>query len=276
VTSPGCNIRHNDSAFLGVEFISLSKDLLAPVFYAGAFLASAVLAIIAMMVIYFIDVPRSPVHRFDAGAGKGEAPRPLREILAQTSTRIAILAGMISHGVMMFAMTAAPIAMTACNHSLDEAAGVIQIHLLAMYLPGFFTGRLIARFGSLRVILAGLALLLIAGVVAMGGVTLARFMWAMGILGLGWNLSFVGATFLLTESCRLSERARLQGFNEIMVFGFVALAALVAGPLLKWSGWSGGNIALMPFVAGCAALILWLAWIERRGEGAALKGAGAG
>jgi MFS family permease len=256
------------SAVLGAKFVLLSKDLLAPVFYAGAFLAASVLAILSMMVIYFIDVPHSPVHRYD-NPGDDAPPRPLREILAQTKTRIAILAGMISHGVMMFSMTAAPIAMMACNHTVGEAAGVIQIHLLAMYLPGFFTGRLIVRFGAVRIILVGLALLLLAGGVALGGVSLSRFMLAMGILGLGWNLSFVGATSLLTETYRPSERGLAQGFNEIAVFGFVALAALLAGPILEWSGWSGINIALMPFVLACAVMVIWLAVLERRETGGA-------
>jgi MFS family permease len=133
-----------------------------------------------------------------------------------------------------------------------------------MYLPGFFTGQLINRFGVMRMILFGLALLLIAGTIALGGVSLSRFMLAMGVLGLGWNFSFVGATALLTETYRPSERGLVQGFNELAVFGFVALAALLAGPVLKWGGWSGVNIALLPFVLACAALVLWLAFLERR------------
>jgi len=109
------------SAILGAQFVIQTKDLLAPVFYAGAFLASSVLAIASMIVLYFVDVPHSPVHRYDNL--DGETPRPLREILRQKKIRIAILTGTISHGVMMFGMTAAPIAMMACNHSLGPSPG---------------------------------------------------------------------------------------------------------------------------------------------------------
>ncbi len=244
------------SALLGAQFVLYTKDFLAPAFYAGSFLATSVLAILSMMVLYFIDVPHSPVHRYDNP--DGEAPRPLREILRQTRIQIAILTGTISHGVMMFGMTAVPIAMIACNHSIGDAAGVIQIHLLAMYLPGFFTGHLINRFGVERVILTGLVMLVIAGSIALGGVELSRFAIAMGLLGLGWNLSFVGATAMLTECYRRSERGLVQGFNEIVVFGFVAMAAFLAGPILKWGGWSGINITLIPFVLACVVLVVWL------------------
>ncbi|MCF6198287.1 MAG: MFS transporter [Hyphomicrobiaceae bacterium] len=244
------------SAILGAQFVIQTKDLLAPAFYAGAFLAASVLAIASMLVLYFVDVPHSPVHRYDNP--DGEAPRPLREILRQKRIRIAILTGTISHGVMMFGMTAAPIAMMACNHSLGAVAGVIQIHLLAMYLPGFFTGHLINRFGVERIMLTGLVLLVVAGSIASFGVELSRFALAMGLLGLGWNLSFVGATTLLTQCYRPSERGMVQGFNELVVFGFVALAALMAGPILKYSGWSGINITLIPFVLASIALVIWL------------------
>ncbi len=249
------------SALLGAQFVLQTKDLLAPAFYAGAFLATSVLAIASMVVLYFVDVPHSPVHRYDNPAS--EAPRPFWQILRQTKIRIAILTGMISHGVMMFGMTAVPVAMIACNHSVGDAATVIQIHLIAMYLPGFFTGQLINRFGVERVMLSGLVLLVIAGTVALGGVELSRFALAMGLLGLGWNLSFVGATSLLIQCYRPSERGLVQGFNEIVVFGFVALTAVLAGPVLQWGGWSGINIALMPFVLGSIALVFWLFYRER-------------
>jgi len=244
------------SAILGAQFVLQTKDLLAPAFYAGAFLATSLLAILSMLVLYFVDVPHSPVHRYDSP--DGEAPRPLREILRQKKIRIAILTGTISHGVMMFGMTAAPIAMMACNHSVGAVAGIIQIHLLAMYLPGFFTGHLINRFGVEPIMLSGLSLLVIAGTIALFGVELSRFALAMGLLGLGWNLSFVGATTLLTQCYRPSERGMVQGFNELFVFGFVALAALMAGPILEFGGWSGINITLIPFVLGAVVLVGWL------------------
>ena len=250
------------SALLGAQFVLYTKDLLAPAFYAGAFLATSVLAILSMMVLYFVDVPHSPVHRYD-NPGE-ETPRSLVEILRDSKIRIAILTGTISHGVMMFGMTAVPVAMIACNHSVGEAATVIQVHLLAMYLPGFFTGHLINRFGVERIMLTGLVLLAIAGSIALGGVELSRFALAMGVLGLGWNLSFVGATSLLTQCYRPSERGLVQGFNEIVVFGFVALAALMAGPVLHRGGWAAVNITLMPFVVAAIAVVIWLFVRDRR------------
>jgi MFS family permease len=261
------------SALAGAQLVLQTKDLLAPAFYAGAFLAASVLAILSMLVLYFVDVPHSPVHRFERRGD--EAVRPWREILAQPRLRIAMLTGTISHGVMMFGMTAAPVAMIACHHGVDEAAGVIQVHLLAMYVPSFFTGHLISRLGVEKVVLAGLLLLLVAGGIALGGVSVTRFMLAMGVLGIGWNLSFVGATSMLTQTHRRSERGLVQGLNEIVVYGFVALAALMAGPILSWSGWVGINIALIPFVGACFALVVWLlAGGAARGRGGAAEAAG--
>jgi len=259
------------SALLGAQFVLQTKDMLAPVFYAGAFLAASALAILSMLVLYFVDVPHSPVHRFES-SGK-DAPRPLKDLLKQTRLQIAMLTGTVSHGVMMFGMTAAPIALLACDHSVGDAASIVQVHLLAMYAPSFFTGHLINRFGVERVIMVGLLLLVAAGGVALGGVSLQRFVFAMGLLGLGWNLSFVGATAMLTQCHSTSERGMVQGLNEIVVYGFVALAALMAGPILKWSGWSGVNITLIPFVLGCLALVVWLfAQERRRGESGGGRG----
>jgi MFS family permease len=158
-------------------------------------------------------------------------------------------------------MTSTPLAMVGHGFSPQHAADVVRWHVFAMFAPSFFTGVLIARFGVERVIAAGLMLLGVCAAIALSGVEIHRFYLALILLGVGWNFSFVGATSLLATAHSVEERAKVQGFNDFLVFGLVSVASFSSGALLNSSGWSAVQIAALP---GIVVGLLALAWIGIR------------
>jgi MFS family permease len=136
---------------------------------------------------------------------------------------------------------------------------VIQWHVLGMFVPSFFTGHLIARFGVEKICLFGMALLILSAVVAMAGIDFANFAVALILLGLGWNFGFIGGTTLLTGTYASSERAKVQGFNDFAISATMAVASLASGKLLSGLGWNAVNLAVFPMAALAVALVLWLA-----------------
>jgi MFS family permease len=196
-----------------------------------------------------------------AGAG-----RPLLEILRQPRLIVAILCGMMATGVMNLVMTATPIAMVDCGFTVDDSSWVIQWHVLAMFVPSFFTGTLISRFGAERISLAGLSILAGAGLAAIFGIRFENFAAALILLGLGWNFAFIGATTMVAECYRAAERSRVQAINDFAIFMTVAIASLLSGKLLDGSGWSAVNYAVFP-MAGLAFLsLIWQAGASLRGR----------
>jgi MFS family permease len=173
---------------------------------------------------------------------------------------------------MNLVMTSSPLAIVGCGFDKSDASDVVTLHVLAMFAPSFFTGHLIARFGTERIIAAGLTILAAAGAVAMAGVALENFYIALILLGLGWNFGFIGATTLLTSAQRPEERGRLQGLNDLVVFGGVTLASFSSGGLMNCAGgsvqagWQMVNLAMLPFLvlAGGALIWLWFRPEERR------------
>jgi len=161
------------------------------------------------------------------------------------------------------AVARAPLAMIACDHSVTDATLGMQWHILAMFAPSFFTGHLIARFGVERVTGAGLALLIISGLVAMAGITLWHFWSALILLGLGWNFGFIGATSMVTRCYRPEERNKVQSFNDFLIFGSLAISSLASGKLLVSYGWDAVNGVLFPVVLAAGALLLWLTLRQR-------------
>lgn len=244
------------AAFLGTLIVMGTAKLLDPFMFAASYLTGAGLAIIAMPVLASLTVP-PPV---DTSSGQG---RKLTEILREPRFLAAMLSGMISYGLMNLVMTASPIAMVDCGLTVNDAAFALQWHVLAMYVPSFFTGGLITRFGAPRVTAAGLFLLGAAGVVALSGVAFQHFAISLILLGLGWNFGFIGATALLTRCYSPAERDRAQGINEFAISATVAFASLSSGKILAAAGWSAVNLTVFPAVAISLALLLWL---QRRPE----------
>ncbi len=239
------------AAFVGGQLVALSSDWLGPVPFVGGYATCVVLSLIAFVVMSFLTIPKlSEDDQADSG-------RPLGEIFSQHKAIVAVGCGMVGYGIMTLVMTATPIAMIGCGLSVKDAAFVIQWHIFSMFAPSFFTGNLIARFGVMPVIAAGLALLTGCGLVALSGLEVERFLAALILLGLGWNFTFVGATTLLTECYDASERSKVQAANDLMVFAVVAIASFASGGLLNGLGWDAVNFALFPFVFLAALLTLW-------------------
>ncbi len=245
------------AAFSGPQLAKATADLLAPIPFLGAYLAVAGLPVLAALLLLFLDIPLPGTAERDAPA------RPMLEILRQPAFGVAVLGGMVGYGVMSLVMTATPLAMIGCGFAFHDAAGVIQWHILAMFAPSFVTGSIIQRFGVLQVMLAGMVLLTACTVAALAGIELANFAVALIALGLGWNFAFVGASTLLTETYRPSERAKVQGVNDFLVFGSVASASFSSGALLHFLGWDAVQVFALPFVALATAAILWLMWLRR-------------
>jgi MFS family permease len=161
-------------------------------------------------------------------------------------------------------MTATPIAMDFCGHPFSAAAFVIEWHVVAMFTPGFFTGSLIRRFGTLRVILAGAGLTVVAVFVALNGITVMHFVVALAFVGVGWNFMYTGGTTLLTETYRPAEKSRTQGLNDLIVFATMGVSSFASGALVTATGWETMNRAALPVLATIAGAALWLMWMRRR------------
>jgi MFS family permease len=249
------------AAIIGPQTAILTRNLFAPIPFAGAFFAGACLAAIALFVLSFL----SGSARLPPRSLQGSGGRPLAEIVRQPRFIVAVLCAIGSYSMMTLVMTAAPLAMVACGLGEDNAALGIQWHVLAMFGPSFFTGRLIARFGAARIIAVGLVLLAGCAAVALSGIDVAHFWLAIILLGLGWNFGFVGATTMVTTTYRMEERAKVQGFNDLLVFGVVAAASFSSGALFSTVGWSWINLVVFPIVLLCS---LALATLFLSGRGA--------
>ena len=231
------------AAIIGPQVVIWTRDALPATPFAGSFYSQAALALLALPLLMGLRLP-PPQPK----AVSGEA-RPLGEIARTPQFITACTAGVVSYGLMAFLMTAAPMAMVGCGFSVGEAAMGIQWHVLAMFVPSFFTGKLIARFGKRPVTALGLAMIGAAGALALMGLDIFHFWGSLILLGVGWNFGFIGATAMLTDCYRPPERAKVQALNDFLVFGTVALASFGSGQLLHSAGWNGINIGMLPLVA---------------------------
>lgn len=244
---------------VGPQTVIATKDMFAPILFAGTYLAQAGLALVSLFLLAFVRIPKPPRLTREQSGG-----RPLLQIMSQPRFVVAAACGICSYALMSLVMTATPLAMIACGLSETDAALGIQWHVLAMFGPSFFTGGLIARFGKERIVSIGLALLAGCSVVALMGIELTHFWTALVLLGLGWNFGFIGATAMLTDTYRPEERNLVQAVNDFLVFGFVAAASFSSGALLNAFGWGTVNILVFPFVVLCLALLIWLVLAERK------------
>lgn len=239
------------AAMLGPILARLTKDVLDPPFFAS-FLA---LIGVAMLAALFSLGLRLPPPTKDYGEG---SRRPFAEIARQPKFQIAVVSGVVGYGTMNLLMSATPLAMMHVGHGFANTATVIQWHIVAMFAPSFFTGKLIQRIGILRVMLLGCLLNLACIGVSLNGVELAHFEFGLILLGVGWNFLYVGATTLLTETYRKEERSTVQAFNDTVVFLVVTLATMFAGKLVNSVGWQDINLYSILPIAIVMICILWL------------------
>jgi MFS family permease len=248
------------AALLGPTLARNTLDLL-PVQYAGVYLALIAVYLLVGCVVSFISIPK-PVRRQGPSGG-----RPLGEIVRQPKFIIAVCAGTFGYLVMSFLMTVTPIAMGVCGFTFADSSYVIQAHVLGMYLPAFFTGHLIARFGVHNILMAGAVLLGTCIAINLAGITFLNFLSALVLVGVGWNFLFTGGTTLLTETYTPEEKAKVQGLNDFFIWGTISIGAVTSGAVQHTLGWEAVNLVMAPLVLVVFAVTIWLRISARRAAG---------
>jgi MFS family permease len=226
----------------------------------------ALLPILCMALLAFARLPPPPPR--DAGGAPG------REIVARPAFVTAAVTGMVAFGTMNLVMTSTPVEMMLCGFDIGASATVIQAHALAMYAPGFVTGRLITRFGVRRIIALGTVLSALCVAVGLEWQGFWHFVVALVLLGVGWNFMFVGATTLLGQSHAPEERVRAQAANDLIVFGTVACTAFLSGAVHAQGGWTVLNLSILQALAAAMALLAWQRWRGRADAAGAVRTAG--
>jgi MFS family permease len=253
------------AALIGPQLVKVTENLLAPVPFAGAYIAVILLNLFGMAIFLFLRIPIPPKPQEGAPVGRSRL-----ELLKSPPIVVAMICAMVAYALMNLVMTSTPLAVVACGFTTGNASDVVSAHVFAMFAPSFFTGHLIARFGAERIIAAGLVILCGAGVVGLSGVELENFFIALVLLGIGWNFGFIGGTALLAANHTPEERARAQGMNDFFVFGLVTIGSLASGGLMNCSGgtaiegWNAVNYAMIPFIALAGGALLWFALSKRK------------
>lgn len=247
------------SAIIGPQLVkATSMAFVVP--FMGTYLTIIAINVIGAFLFLFIDIPRPMAPTGDAPRGRSRL-----ELLKTPRIAVAVICAMVSYALMNLVMTSTPLAVVGCGFTQNNAADIVTAHVLAMFVPSFFTGHLIARFGVEKIVASGLLILAGAGFVALNGVELENFFVALILLGLGWNFGFIGATTMLAGAHEPHERGRMQGLNDLLVFGGVTFASLSSGGLMNCSGgtaiegWSAVNLAMAPFLVLAGGALLWLA-----------------
>ena len=246
---------------LGPETSKHTVDLL-PTLYLGGYLALVGFLVVVVALLQLLEIP--PVKE----AGSAEPARPLATIMAQPAFIVAVTAAAMGYGVMNLLMTASPLAMAVCGHPYSAAASVIGWHVIGMFGPSLFTGSLIRRFGVANVMFAGVALQLAAIGIALSGISVPHFWFALVVLGVGWNFLYIGGTTLIAGLAAPAERAKTQGANDFIIFVVLGTSSFSSGLLLETNGWRTINLLALPVAAMIAVAIAWFA-LKRRGVAAA-------
>jgi len=246
------------SAIIGPQLVKLTADAFV-IPFVGTYLAVIAVNVVGSVLFLFLDIPKPEAPAHDAPKG-----RTRWELITTPRILVAVICAMVSYALMNLVMTSTPLAVVGCGFEKNTAADVVSAHVLAMYIPSFFTGHLIARFGVEKVVAFGLVILAGAGVVALQGVDLENFFVALILLGIGWNFGFIGATSMLAGAHEPHERGRMQGLNDLLVFGGVTVASLASGGLMNCSGgsaqagWTSVNLAMAPFLMLAGGALIWL------------------
>ncbi|RTL54303.1 MAG: MFS transporter [Rhodocyclaceae bacterium] len=235
---------------LGPEISKHTRGLLEPAFLAS-YLALAAIGVLALLIASRLHVPPLS-HKAQHAPG-----RPLGQIMKQPAYLTALLAAACGYGVMNLLMTATPLAMDICSHPFASVAFILEWHVIGMFAPSFVTGSLIKRFGLGPILVTGAVLMFTCIGIAVSGVSLMHFWWALTLLGIGWNFLFVGGTTLLTETCRPEERAKAQGANDFVVFTIQGVTSLASGATISAAGWASLNLMAIPLVTLTLAATLW-------------------
>lgn len=246
------------AALIAPTLAHWSNDYFEPITFIGAYVLLSILGVSAMLPLSFLHIP-APVEMIDHGPA-----RPMGIIMRQPVFICAVVNGAAGYALMSLVMTAAPLAVVACGFAPGDAAHVIQWHVLAMFVPALFSGRIIQHFGALPILFAGVFLYACSAFIALSGQSMPHFTAALVFLGLAWNFMFTAATTLLTKAYLPSERAKVQGVNELLLFLTTALASLAAGAIQYKFGWMTLNVAVFVIMAVALATSSWFAISQRR------------
>lgn len=246
------------SALIGPQLVKVTaQSMVVP--FMGTYLAMIAINVFGSLLFLALDIPKPEPRRADAPVGRSRW-----EIMKTPTVAVAMICAMVSYALMNLVMTSTPLAVVGCGFEQNTAADVVSAHVLAMFIPSFFTGHLIARFGTTKIVAAGLFILACAGAVALQGVNVENFFLALILLGVGWNFGFIGATTMLASAHNPEEKGIVQGMNDFFVFGGVTVASLSSGGLMNCSGgspvegWTAVNIAMVPFLTLAGGALIWL------------------
>ena len=239
------------AAFAGPNLAKWSRQLL-PGEFAGSYAILTGIYLLAFSIAFFLTIPKPGATTRSAGG------RPLAEIARQPAYLVAVASAMVGYGVMNFIMIATPLAMHGYAHPFSDTAFVIQWHVFGMFVPSFFTGHLIRKFGTANIMLTGVVLLVLCVGINFTGTTVIHFWSSLIFLGLGWNFLFVAATTQLTETYSPGEKAKAQALNDFIVFGTVTLTSFSSGAVQNILGWKTINTAVIPFLILIALANFWL------------------
>lgn len=238
------------AGIVGPQLVTHTMNLWPPHLFAATYVAQAAVAALSALVLLGVRLPKPTVAETAGG-------RPMGAILRQPRFITALICGVVSYLLMNFIMTAAPLAMRLCGLPQESSNLGLQWHVIAMYAPSFFTGRLITRFGAPRLVAAGLALIAAASAVGLAGQDVAHFWISLILLGVGWNFGFLGASALVLDCHRPEEKTRVQSVNDFIVFGTMAFGSFASGSLLTSFGWDTVlGISFVPLVLAAVALVV--------------------
>ncbi|PCH96472.1 MAG: MFS transporter [Rhodobacteraceae bacterium] len=246
------------SAIIGPQLSKVVSDAFV-IPFMGAYVAVVLINVFGAGLFLFLDIPKPPKPAVGETSGRSRL-----ELLKTPRIAVAIICAMVSYALMNLVMTSTPLAVVGCGYTQDLAADIVMGHVIGMFLPSFFTGHLIARFGASKIVGLGLAILAFAGIVNLAGVELTNFFVGLILLGVGWNFGFIGATAMLTNAHTPQERGKVQGMNDFLVYGMVTLGSLASGSLMNCSGgtavegWIAVNIAMIPFLILAGGSLVWL------------------
>ena len=243
------------AAIIGPQAVIWTKDLFAPVMFAGSFIAVVALGFLGVIVLSSlkdISVNNAEINTDDG------VERPIKEIIKQPRFLVGFACGVTTYASMAFVMTGAPLAMVACGFSSDLATLGISWHVLAMFAPSFVTGKLIARYGVEKIISMGLVLIVLSAIIALLGIELWNFWLGLILLGVGWNFGFIGSTTLITQTYKPCEKNKVQGLHDFVLFTTVAIASLASGATLNIYGWDILNWVVQPVCVVCLIMIVYL------------------
>ncbi|MCY4303858.1 MAG: MFS transporter [Aestuariivita sp.] len=224
-----------------------------------AYVSIIVLNLLGLLLFLFLDIPTPTSSKIDTSPKRSHL-----SLLSDPHIFVAIICATISYALMNLVMTSTPLAIVACGFAVTDASNVVTAHVLAMFAPSFFTGHLIARFGAEKIVGIGLFILAGAGIVALRGIEIEFFFISLILLGIGWNFGFIGSTALLTSAHSAEEKGRVQGMNDLIVFGGVTIGSLASGGLMNCSGtnpiegWTAVNLAMVPLLIFAAGSLIWL------------------